>query len=38
MRHSLMIEDRKQITITDVADVEKLDEETILLSLRQDCF
>ncbi|HAF60116.1 MAG TPA: sporulation protein YabP [Clostridiales bacterium UBA9856] len=31
--HSLMIEDRKQITITDVADVESFDEETILLSL-----
>jgi sporulation protein YabP len=31
--HSLMIEDRKQITITDVADVESFDEEAILLSL-----
>ena len=31
--HNLLIEDRKQITITEVADVDSFDEETILLSL-----
>jgi sporulation protein YabP len=32
--HNLTIEDRKQITITEVADVDRFDEETILLSLK----
>ncbi len=31
--HNLLIEDRKQITITEVADIDSFDEETILLSL-----
>ena len=32
--HSLLIEERKQITITDVSDVDGFDEETMLLSLQ----
>lgn len=32
--HNLTIEDRKQIIITEVADVDRFDEETILLSLK----
>lgn len=32
--HSLVIEDRKQITITDVSDVDGFDDETMLLSLQ----
>lgn len=32
--HNLTIEDRKQITITEVADVDRFDEETIQLSLK----
>lgn len=31
--HSLLIEDRKSITITDVVDVESFDEENILMTL-----
>lgn len=31
--HSLLIEDRKNITITDVVDVESFDEENILMVL-----
>lgn len=31
--HNLLIEDRKQISITEVSDVDSFDEETILLSL-----
>ncbi|GAB1475936.1 hypothetical protein MASR2M70_07680 [Bacillota bacterium] len=31
--HSLFIEDRNRITITEVSDVDSFDEETILISL-----
>jgi len=31
--HNLLIEDRKLISITEVADVDSFDEETIVLSL-----
>jgi len=31
--HSLLIEDRNKITITEVSDVDSFDEETILMSL-----
>ena len=31
--HNLFIEDRKQITVTDVADVDSFDEESIVLSI-----
>ena len=31
--HNLLIEDRKQISITEVSDVDSFEEETILLSL-----
>jgi sporulation protein YabP len=31
--HNLIIEDRKQITVTEVADVDNFNEESILLSI-----
>ncbi|HZK01890.1 MAG TPA: YabP/YqfC family sporulation protein [Anaerovoracaceae bacterium] len=32
--HSLVIEDRKTITVTAVSDIDSFDEETILMSLQ----
>lgn len=33
--HNLFIEDRKQITVTDVKDVDNFNEETILLIIHE---
>ncbi|MDD2215011.1 MAG: sporulation protein YabP [Eubacteriales bacterium] len=33
--HNLFIEDRKQITVTDVKDVDNFNEETILLTIHE---